>query len=138
MSTKMTGGCLCGAVRYECGGQPVLSLNCHCRDCQKVSGGPFTSSLFVPIESVAITGEVAYYDSIGDSGKIISRGFCPRCGSALFGKPSLMPTVISIRPGTLDRPNEFVPAMDIYAASALAWDSMNPELPKHATLPPGP
>ncbi len=135
MDVRLTGGCLCGAVRYECVGPPVLALNCHCRDCQRVSGSSFTASLFVPIDSLTVAGDVRYFDSVGDSGKVISRGFCPNCGSALFGKPSLTPDVISIRPGTLDDRNAFRPVMDIYVASAASWDSMDPTLPKHAKLP---
>jgi hypothetical protein len=137
MATFFTGGCLCGAIRYECTGQPLLSVNCHCRDCQKASGGAYTSALFVPKDTLKITGDVKYYDATGDSGQTISRGFCPNCGSALFGKPAILPDLISIRPGTLDDPSTFQPASDIYAASAQPWDYMNPVLPKYPKLPPG-
>ena len=136
MATVFTGGCLCGAIRYECTGQPVLSANCHCRDCQKASGGTYTSALFVPKGTLKITGDVKYYDKTGDSGQVISRGFCPHCGSALFGKPTILPGLISIRPGTLDDPSTFQPAMDIYTSSAQPWDYMNPGLPKYPKLPP--
>jgi hypothetical protein len=137
MATFFTGGCLCGAIRYECTGQPVLSTNCHCRDCQKASGGASTAALFVPKDTLKITGDVKYYDKTGDSGQTISRGFCPHCGSALFGKPAILPDLISIRPGTLDDPSTFQPAIDIYTASAQPWDYMNPGLPKYPKLPPG-
>jgi hypothetical protein len=112
-------------------------VNCHCRDCQKASGGAYTSSLFVPKDTLKIIGDVKYYDATGDSGQTISRGFCPNCGSALFGKPAIQPDLISIRPGTLDDPSKFQPAIDIYTASAQPWDYMNPELPKYPKLPPG-
>jgi hypothetical protein len=138
MSATLTGGCLCGAIRYESTGQPVLTVNCHCRDCQKASGGASTASLFVPIDSLKTTGNVKYYEKTGDSGQTISRGFCPNCGSALFGKPSIMPDLISIRPGTLDHPESFRPALDMYTSSALPWDQMDPALPKFETVPSGP
>jgi hypothetical protein len=137
MTTSFTGGCLCGAIRYECTGKPVLSVNCHCRDCQKASGGAYTASLVVPKDTLKISGEVKYYDKMGDSGQTISRGFCPNCGSALFGKPAIQPDLITIRPGTLDDPSTFQPAIDIYVASAQPWDYMNPELPKYPKVPAG-
>jgi hypothetical protein len=138
VTARLTGGCLCGAVRYESSGPPILSLNCHCRDCQRASGGPFTSSLFVPSEALQVNGTVKFYDSKGESGQIIRRGFCPDCGSALFGRPAVLGNLVSIRPGTLDDPSSFRPIMDIYAASAQPWDRLDPDLPKHAKAPPGP
>ena len=136
MMNSFTGRCLCGAVRYEFTGDAVLALNCHCRDCQRASGGASTPALFVLRNSLKISGSAKYYDSIGESGKVISRGFCPNCGSALFGQPELMPDVISIRPGTLDDPSTFRPAIDIYTASAQPWDVMDPAIPKFSAAPP--
>lgn len=136
MAARLVGGCLCGAVRYESAAEPAISLNCHCRDCQKASGGACTASLFVPVDSLIVTGRVKYYERMGDSGQAISRGFCPECGSALFGKPAVMPHLVSIRPGTLDDPSIFRPALDMYSASAQPWDLMDPALPKFATVPP--
>jgi hypothetical protein len=136
MTARLTGGCLCGAVRYECGGDPVVSLNCHCRDCQKATGGACSASVFVPIDSLTVTGNVKYYEKVGDSGRSISRGFCPECGSALFGKPAVMAGLVSIRPGTLDDPTLFRPGFDMYSASAQPWDQMDPALVKFPTVPP--
>ena len=58
MPTPFTGGCACGAIRYECSADPILSLNCHCRDCQRASGSPFATVLLVPQDAVKITGAV--------------------------------------------------------------------------------
>jgi hypothetical protein len=136
MKTPFTGGCMCGAIRYECSAEPIVSANCHCRDCQRASGSAFLSGLIVPRNAVAIAGEVKYYDAVGDSGNIISRGFCPNCGSRLFGK-RVMGELLSITATSLDDPSEFRPAMDLYTASAQPWDYMNPDLPKFAqSLPP--
>lgn len=135
MSTLRTGGCLCGALRYECSAEPVWSGNCHCRDCQRIGGGGYISTFFVPENSVAITGEVKYFDKNGDSGHRVRRGFCPNCGSQVFGKPEMIPGVLGIRAGSLDNPALFHPTMDVYTASAQPWDFMNPDLPKFSQLP---
>ena len=50
MAATRTGGCLCGAVRYESAGEPVFSLHCHCRDCQRSSGTAYIAAMRVPAE----------------------------------------------------------------------------------------
>lgn len=135
MATSFSGGCICGAVRYECAADPVMTGNCHCRDCQKAGGGAFAPALAVPAVALKITGEVKYYDKKADSGQTVSRGFCPDCGARLFGKPKAMPEITVILAGSLDDPSWFRPAMDLYAASAQPWDYMNPALPKFPKMP---
>jgi hypothetical protein len=136
MTTRFTGGCICGGVRYECAADPIAMGNCHCRDCQRASGSAYAPALLVPASAVTITGEVKYYDVTGDSGGIVSRGFCPTCGTRLFGKPAAGAGIISIMVGSLDDPSWYRPQADIYTASAQPWDHMNPDLPKFVKLPP--
>jgi hypothetical protein len=109
--------------------------NCHCRDCQQATGTAFAAAMLVPREAVAITGDVKYYEVTGESGQTISRGFCPNCGSRLFGKRASA-EFLSIMAGSLDEPSEFRPTMDLYTASAQPWDYMNPDLPKFTKFPP--
>ena len=135
MAVPFTGGCVCGAVRYECSVEPVMTANCHCRDCQKATGGAYVPALAVPRNAVRITGDVKYYDVKGDSGNLVSRGFCPTCGARLFGKPTVMPDLLVIMVGTLDDPSWFRPTMDFYTESAQPWDYMNPELAKFPKMP---
>lgn len=134
MKIPFTGGCLCGALRYECLAEPIVMGNCHCRHCQQATGTAFAAAILVPSNAVKIVGDVKYYDVIGDSGKIVGRGFCPNCGSRLFSKPPL-PELLGIMAGSLDDPSEFQPGMDFYTASAQPWDYMNPDLPKFDKLP---
>ncbi|KXW57406.1 GFA family protein [Ferrovum myxofaciens] len=130
MTKILAGGCLCGNVRYESTGEVVFSGNCHCRDCQRTSGGAFTPALFVPEKTVKISGTVKYYESTADSRNKISRGFCPNCGSQLFAKLGNFTNLLGLRAGTLDDPSLFKPMLDIYTSSAAHWDFMNPDLPK--------
>jgi hypothetical protein len=135
MAAPFKGGCACGTVRYECSAEPMMMGNCHCRDCQKASGGPFVTIVGVPKEALKITGEVTYHEVTGDSGSAIKRGFCGKCGSRLFGFPSVAPFV-GIAAGSLDDPSWVHPAFDIYTSSAQPWDHMNPDLPKFPKMPP--
>lgn len=135
MATNYNGGCLCGAVRYECNAEPIFMGNCHCRDCQKASGSAYEAAIGVPAPALKITGNVKYFDSKADSGNMVSRGFCPECGSRLFGKSSGMAQLAIIMAASLDDPKQFQPGMDVYTSSAQPWDHMNPALPKFLKMP---
>jgi len=74
MATPFTGGCMCGAVRYESSAEPVMTANCHCRDCQRATGSAYVSVLFVPRHAISITGEVKHHDVRGDRGHTLRRG----------------------------------------------------------------
>jgi hypothetical protein len=135
VKTPFTGGCMCGEIRYECTAEPIFMGNCHCRDCQQATGTAFAAAMLVPRNAVTIAGDVKYYNVTGDSGGIVSRGFCPNCGSRLFSKPPI-PELMGIMAGSLDDPSQFQPMRDFYTVSAQQWDYMNPDLPKFDKLPP--
>jgi hypothetical protein len=125
MTTRFSGGCICGAVRYECTADPIAMGNCHCRDCQRATGSAFAAAILVPTSTVNIAGEVKYYEVTGDSGAI----------ARLFGKPAASPDITDIMAGSLDDPSCYRPQADVYTASAQPWDYMNPDLPKFPKLP---
>lgn len=136
MATSAKGGCMCGAVRYECTAAPLFMGNCHCRDCQQASGSAYAPAIGVPRSAVKITGDVKYYESKADSGNMAKRGFCPNCGSRLFALPPFAPDLMVIQASSLDDPSIFKAGMDIYTSSAQPWDYMDPALPKFPKMPP--
>ncbi len=85
MSTSLTGGCQCGAVRYECSAEPLFTGNCHCRDCQKATGGAYVPAFAVPVQSVKITGDVKYYE-VARTAAIPSAGDSVRPAAAEFSE----------------------------------------------------
>lgn len=135
MSSKITGGCRCGTVRYECSAEPVIAGHCHCRQCQRASGAGHGSVIGVPKDALKVTGEVRFFDHVADSGNTASSGFCPSCGSHLLGKTTGMPEVIAIKAGSLDDPTLFKPGMSIFVASAQPWDPVAPDLPAFPGMP---
>ena len=131
MKIPFAGGCACGAVRYECAAEPIMALNCHCRDCQRASGTAYASGIFVPSSALRFaSGEPRYHVSTADSGNIASRGFCADCGSPVVAKQSQWPVFI-IYASSLDDPSDHRPTMDIFTSSAQPWDHMDPALPKY-------
>jgi hypothetical protein len=136
MATSTKGGCMCGAVRYECTAEPIFMGNCHCRDCQQASGSAYAAAIGVPQSAVKITGNVKYYESKADSGQLAKRGFCANCGARLFALPPFAPDLMVIMAAGLDDPSVFMAGMNIYTASAQPWDYMDPALPKFPKMPP--
>lgn len=118
---NVSGGCLCGKVRYTVHAEPVFHALCHCRDCQRFTGSAFVSAIQVPRDGVHVEGELRTVDVTGGSGNVIRRHFCPHCGSSIFGEPFLRPGKINIMAGTLDDPSIFQPTAEIFCDNAFDW-----------------
>ena len=84
MNIPFAGGCVCGAIRYECSAEPIMMFKCHCRDCQRVTGGGFVAGLLVPESTFRLTkGRPRYHFTPSLAGGKHKRGFCADCGSRL-------------------------------------------------------
>lgn len=135
MSDTKTGGCLCGAVRYEYSGEPIFAGNCYCNECRKYSGTGHTAAIGVPEPAFKITsGEVVTYAMPGGSGNPISRHFCPKCGSHIGS--SVDGGLRIIYAGTLDDPSAFHASHNIYTSEAQDWDKPSPDVPGFEKAPP--
>lgn len=139
MKLPFTGGCVCGAVRYEVSAAPLMMFKCHCRDCQHVTGGGFVPGLLVPRAAFRLTkGELKYHHTPSLAGGRHKRGFCAECGSRITGgefdqRPG---NSIGLMAGSLDDPGWFQAQCDIFVADAQPWDQMDSTLPKFAQYPP--
>ena len=135
MQVPFTGGCACGAIRYECSTNPVFSWMCHCRDCQRASGSAFCPVLYVEKAALTIKGESRYHDVQAESGNVVSRGFCPQCGSPVFIQAELVPSLQGLWAASLDDPSQFQPSVQVWCGSAQSWDCLHPTLPKIEKAP---
>ena len=136
MNAGFSGGCLCGAVRYESSADAVIAGHCHCEHCRKTSGTGHGSHLGIPKDAFTVTGEVRFYDAPTDSGNMVSRGFCPTCGSAIYSTNSGMPDLVFPRASSLDDPEVFKPQVVVYTKRAASWDHMDPSLPAFEAMLP--
>ena len=128
--TVHTGGCLCGAVRFEVQGDPLLSGACYCRDCQYVSGGAAAYGLMYPAEALTVTkGETRVFVVKGESGADVYRHFCPDCGVHLISHNGAHPQFRAIKAGVLDDPSCFKSEGSIWTSSAQPWHRIDPDLP---------
>jgi hypothetical protein len=138
VDSVLQGGCLCGAVRYEINGAPMLAGHCHCLDCRKASGAAHGSFAAYPREAVNVTGQLTHYKTKADSGTMASRGFCPVCGTWVTGSPGAMPHVIALTLATFDDPEAVSPAIRFYDKRRISWDTVDPALPAFPAMPPAP
>lgn len=106
---RVTGGCLCGAVRIEAAGRPYRVGLCHCLDCRKHHGALFFAAAIFPQDAVTIEGETRAWRN---------RHFCPRCGSSVFARYE---DEIELHLGTLDAPDQFMPSYENWTIRREAW-----------------
>jgi hypothetical protein len=135
MPKPITGKCFCGAVRFQCSQPPIATRACWCRDCQYLSSGNASVNAIFNTESIEIAGEVSEYVSTADSGNVMRRSFCPKCGTPLFSADLNQPDFIAVRAGALDQPEIARPASFIWTASAPGWGLVDPDLPNCAGQP---
>jgi len=135
MSESITGGCQCGAVRFECTEEPMFAAHCQCTNCQKFSGTGHASNLMVPKSALTVTGDVSTYDYDADSGNIMTRAFCPKCGSPVYGTSKNNPDGVMLRAGTLDDTSRFQPKAVLFTSSAADWDDVDGDLMSFEGMP---
>jgi hypothetical protein len=124
----ISGGCLCGKIRYSSEAAPKFVSLCHCRDCQKFTGSAFAAVIALPKAALTLTGTLKGFAKRGDSGKPIERFFCPDCGTSLMDEAEVVPGLVMIFAGTLDDPRWVTPTSQIYCASAQPWLRFDPAL----------
>jgi len=130
METILRGGCLCGDVRYECVCDPEDASYCHCDDCKKATGGPYTVGVRVQAARLRlVSGRVKGYTTIADSGRKITREFCPRCGSPLFTRAEKCPHHVFLKAGCLDEPGLVQPRCQTWTRRAVPWAYVDEKLP---------
>ena len=132
---EITGGCLCGKVRFVANAEPAFVGVCHCRSCQRNSGSAFAVVMGFPSAAVSIQGELKTYTDTADSGKHLFRRFCPECGSSISSEAEVMPGMIMLKAGSMDDPSVVKPVMQIYCDSAQPWVSLGGELKSFQKMP---
>lgn len=128
LTPSHAGGCLCGAVRYRVIGEPCCSVICHCASCRRASGAPTVAWLTFSRKCFEILAgkPVAFHSS-----PRVVRQFCGACGSALTYENADSPVSIDVTTGTLDEPEEFPPAAEIWLENRLHWQPTDPNLEQY-------
>lgn len=125
-TTNASGGCLCGAVRYDISGPMRRVVYCHCEQCRKTSGH-YVAATAVDIDQLHIVEDsgLATYES----SDIAARDFCNRCGSSLFWRP-VHGNYVAVMAGTIDAPTGLTSREHIYVADASDYYEIGDGLPQ--------
>ena len=127
MNSVGEGGCLCGALRYRVRGEPVATTLCHCRSCRRASGGTNVAwAVFTRSDFEWLWGFPAAYSSSPG----LEWLFCRACGSLVGYRRSSRPDHMDVTTGTLDDPERYPPAVEIWLEHRIAWEPLDPDLPK--------
>ena len=121
MNDTFGGSCMCGAVRYKCKSEPVATVVCHCRDCQKHTGSAFATALFFLKNDIEIEGELKSFDKSTDANNTMTRTFCGTCASHLTEFSTGYPDHIVVHGGTLDQPTRIKPDSQRWTPRTLHW-----------------
>jgi hypothetical protein len=132
MKLPLTGGCQCGALRYEVSTIPSMTYTCHCTECQRTTGSAFSLAITVPDSAFRLTkGTPRLVSRRADSGRTVTRWTCPECGGWIAGsaQPGAAPgeMIRRVRAGTLDDRSWLRPTAHFWTRSRQPW----------VTLPPG-
>ena len=129
-----TGGCHCGAIRYEAGGEPKTHALCHCRDCRRHAGAPMVGWTMFAIDAVkTVRGTPKVYASSAHG----RRHFCPECGAGLYYiNHHMLPGIIDVQSATFDDPDAVPARAHIQVAERIKWMERVHELPAFDRFPP--
>ena len=132
MTDQLTGGCLCGKIRYTVS-QPLHNIiACHCTHCQKASGAGASHNALVPASAVTFTsGQPKCFEDTAQSGNILKRHFCGDCGSPIYSQRAKTPEMMVLKVGTLDAPADMKLVMNIWINSARPWMHIDPATERH-------
>ena len=135
-ATHITGGCLCGALRYEISGEPLYAGLCFCEDCRKASGSGFIPFMGVDAGGLTLKGESRSSEVSAFRGGVATRNHCARCGGLVFGGVRGESDSFTIYAGSLDDPSQFHPQIAIFAKRRPAWAIIPEGLTVFNEMPP--
>lgn len=128
MSGGVTGGCLCGAVRYELGAAPLFMANCHCATCRKWSGAAHSSNVGVPPERFRVTQGMELLRAYRHEDRK-DMVFCSRCGSSVLVIDTWPDgALVRLRAGTLDSDPTLRPMVHAFVAWKAPWHTITDDV----------
>jgi hypothetical protein len=113
--------CSCGALTLTLPEPSKLVIACHCLDCQRRTGAPFSVGAFYPVDAVAISGTAKEFTRDAASGRKVHFYFCPNCGSTVFWKADGLPSLIGVAVGALADPTYPAPVRSVFEQSKHNW-----------------
>ena len=131
--TGFSGGCFCGKVRYESAVDLPDMVQCHCRDCQYVSGGGPANVLIMSRADITITqgekNQLSSFTCKSAQNNMVTRMFCSECGTSMFTTLDSSPDLFAVKVGTLDDASKLKVGTILWAGSAQPWAHLDDGIP---------
>jgi hypothetical protein len=103
-----------------------MMIKCHCRDCQQLTGGPYTPAVIFPFSAFRVTqGKIQHHTTENQAGEAHLRGFCAQCGSRLTGAENRERGIIGVTASSLDDPSLFTATTELFVEDAQPWDLLD-------------
>lgn len=132
----ISGGCYCGAVRYQAQGEPLMRGLCHCRECQYITGGGANVAMALPAQGFSYSKGSPRGFARDDLDSPVTREFCSDCGTHLLSRPPALPDMVILKVGTLDDPTVYgAPEMAFYCCERQAYHYLPDGLPTFERFP---
>jgi hypothetical protein len=133
---NLTGGCYCGGLRYETTGDAIFKAQCHCRECQYITGGQSNVVMAMPEAGFKYTKGSPKQYRRSDLERPVTREFCAECGTHILAKTSAVPGAMILKIGTLDDPSTFgSPQMVIFTIDKQAFHHIPEGVPTFERVP---
>lgn len=135
----LNGRCQCGDISYEVIGDPLLKTACHCLDCQKASGGAFTTTMVIMAEHFMLrSGQLSRWEKVCDDGAITHCYFCSKCSNRIFHVNSANENIFRLKAGSLDHSAEFMPQVHLWIKRKQPWLVLGDDVAVFDTQPETP
>ena len=135
MSYLVSGKCLCGEIKFTGNTEVKRVANCHCKDCQQITGAAFATIIFVKEEEIEISGSPKVFFHHSDRGSKLEKRFCGNCGSPMFALNHTRPGILGLRAGALDQKELVKPVVNVYLDSKIKTTPLNEDLVSFQKMP---
>jgi hypothetical protein len=133
LNPEVSGGCLCGSVRFRVCGPIAPAAYCHCSDCRKCTGSAFNISVAVAMANFKlVSGHPKGFTKAADSGNELTRHFCGECGSPILTSSPRHPDRVYVKAGAFDDPSVVAPLYQSWVSSSVPWSTIAPGLQSYA------
>ena len=133
--TKLTGKCLCGAIKFTADGEVPVMANCHCTACRQSTGSAFATLMFMKCADVTILGKPLTYQHSSDGGSLMTKHFCGICGTPMFTENSSREGMLGLRAGIINEHEEFLPKVNVYISSKMKATALDDGIPAFEKMP---
>ncbi len=132
---KIEGGCYCGEIRYHFEGDVATTMQCHCRECQYITGGNPNVFAMLPEAGFTYTQGEPHSFSRTDIDNAVTRYFCGNCGAAIGTKAPAAAGTMVVKVGTMDDASFYQPALAIFTKDAQSFHHIPDGMPAFEELP---